>query len=291
MDHTSEDGKSEVEVYGADSFALLVSGELKVMADEGLYRCPFCSDAEDCSGLDLLQHALDVGAAHDRRAKEKAEHQSLAKYLKGKSAEATGSLLQPMPTDLQAPRHSTDELFVWPWMGVLVNMPDGFIGRSANRLKERFISFHPTKVHHMYSKGYPTGNAIIEFGKDLGGFTNARAFEIHFEMKGCSKEHFKVMKCGSQEPFGWIARADDFNSPGAIGEHLKKNGDLKTLNDIKKEEASKTVKLVAHLCYHVKEKETHLMELECEYNKNAASLERMMEERDRNIQSYNQGSH
>jgi hypothetical protein len=291
MDHTS-DGESEVEVYEVDTYALLVSGELKVMTDEGLYQCPFCSDAEnDCSLLDLLQHALGVGAAHDRDAKEKADHRSLAKHLKGKPAKSRGSLLQSMPTDLQAPQHNRDEQFVWPWMGVLVNMPDEYIGRSANRLKECFISFHPTKVHHVYSNGCPTGNAIIDFGKDWSGFKNARAFESHFEIKEHSKKRFKEMKCGGQEPVGWIARTDDYNSSGAIGEHLRKNGDLKTLSDIENEEVSKTGKLVAHLAYHVKEKETHLMELECEYSKSLASLELMMEERERKIQSYNRGAH
>ncbi|GJN36014.1 hypothetical protein PR202_gb24837 [Eleusine coracana subsp. coracana] len=287
MDHMS-DGESEVEAYEEDTYALLVSGDLKVMTDKGLYRCPFCSDAEnECSLLDLLQHALDVGTAHDRDTKEKADHRSLAKHLKGKPAESPGSLLQSVPTDLQAPQQNRDEQFVWPWMGVLVNMPDEYIGRSANRLKEHFISFNPTKVHHVYSKGYPTGNAIVEFGKEWSGFRNARAFESHFEMKGYSKKQWKEMKCAGQEAVGWIARADDYNSLGAIGEHLRKNGDLKTFSDIESEETNKAEKLVAHLAHNVKEKETYLTALQCEYSKSAASLETMMEEREKKIQSYN----
>lgn len=291
MDHTS-DGESEVEAYEADTYALLVSGDLKVMTDEGLYRCPFCPDSKnDYSLLDLLQHALGVGSARDRDVKEKADHRSLAKHLQDNPAESAGSVLQSVPTDTQAPQRNREEQFVWPWMGVLVNMPNEYIGRSANRLKEHFVSFHPTKVHHVYSKGCPTGNAIVEFGKDWIGFKNARAFENHFEMKGYSKKQWNEMKVRSQEPVGWIARADDYHSLGAIGEHLRKNGDLKTLNDIMFEETNKTEKLVAHLNHHVKEKETHLMALQSEYSKSAASLEKMMEEREKTIQSYNRGAH
>jgi len=87
MDYTS-DGDSDVEAYGASTFQLLVSGNLKVISDEGVYRCPFCSDEEKEYSLDdLLQHALGVGDARDLQAKEKTDHCALAKYLKSKPAE------------------------------------------------------------------------------------------------------------------------------------------------------------------------------------------------------------
>ncbi|OEL31684.1 Factor of DNA methylation 1 [Dichanthelium oligosanthes] len=289
MDYTS-DGDSEVEAYRASTFELLVSGDLKVMSDEGVYRCPFCSDEEkDYSLDDLLQHALGVGAARDPQAKEKADHRALAKHLKSKPAEPSGSVLQPMLMDVQVPEHTQDEQFVWPWMGILINMPIEFFGKSANRLKEHFSSFHPVKVHPVYNRGSPTRDAIVEFGKDWSGFKNARAFESDFMMKGYSKKCWKEMKCGGTEPVGWMARADDYNSLGAIGELLRKNGDLKTLNDIESDGTNKTEKLIANLASQVKEKEMHLEKLESEYNKRSASLDIMMHKREQLLQSYSQG--
>nr|CAB3460267.1 unnamed protein product [Digitaria exilis] len=255
MDYTS-DGDAEVEAYGASTFELLVSGSLKVMSDEGVYQCPFCSDEEQEYSLDdLLQHALEVGTAFDQQAKEKADHRALAKHLKNKPAESSvDSLLQPMLTDPQIPQNSRDEQFAWPWMGILVNMPNEFFGKSANRLKEHLSSFHPVKVHPVYSRGSPTRDAIVEFGKDWNGFRNARAFESHFTMKGYIKKCWKEMKCRGTEPVGWMARADDHSSQGAI----------------------------------VKEKEMHLEKLESEYNKSSTTLDELMQKKEQLLQSYTQ---
>lgn len=290
MDYTS-DGDPEVEAYGSGTFELLESGDLKVMTDEGLYRCPFCSDEDkDHSLNDLLQHASGVGAAHDRQAKEKADHRALARHLKGKPAESSGALLPLMLTDVHDPEYTQDEQFVCPWMAILVNMPNEFFGKSANRLKEHYSSFHPVKVHPVYSKGRPTRDAVIEFGNDWSGFRNARAFEGHFAMKGYSKNCWKEMKCEGTEPVGWMARADDYNSPGAIGELLRKNSDLKTLKDIGSEGAHKTRKLLYNLLCEVKEKEIYVKQLESECSKRSAALNIMMQKKEQRFQSYNQGT-
>ncbi|CAM0957704.1 unnamed protein product [Alopecurus aequalis] len=288
MDYTS-DGDSELEAYGSNMYTLLISGDIKVTNDEGSYICPFCSDGKgDYKIYDLLQHALGVGAAHDQQAKEKVNHRALAKHLKDEPAKSHSPLLQPIVMDPQPPQHNRDELFVWPWMSIVVNMPSEYVGKSANRLKEHFSCFYPVKAHHVYSKGRPTGNAIIEFGKDFGGFRNARMFESEFEKKGYGKIGWQEKERGGPEPFGWIARADDFNAPGAIGDFLRKTGDLKTAEGIENEETIKNEKLVASLQCEVNERDIHLQALQCEYQERSVSLQRMMEQREKQLQLYNQ---
>ncbi|XP_025814407.1 protein INVOLVED IN DE NOVO 2-like isoform X2 [Panicum hallii] len=298
MDHSSDEdteiSDSEIDDYEGKIYARLMSGDLKVKKNGESYTCPFCSSKKknNYSKSSLVQHASGVGAAPNRQAKEKATHRALVKHLKNELAKSPELRPQVIPVEPQ-PLQNRDEKFVWPWMGVLVNVPtewkDGRqVGESGNRLKEQLSHFCPLKVIPLWTFRGHTGNAIVEFGKDWNGFRNARTFESHFAAGGYGKRDWIGKRNQGSELHGWVARAEDYNSPGLIGDHLRKNGDLKSVNDLAKEEARKTDKLVANLANQIEVKNRYLQELECKYSETTASLEKMMGQREQLLQSYNE---
>ncbi|KAL6659502.1 hypothetical protein ACP70R_003542 [Stipagrostis hirtigluma subsp. patula] len=190
------------------------------------------------------------------------------------------------------PLGNRDDQFVWPWMGVLVNVPTEWkngrqVGESGNRLKEQLSRFCPQKVIPLWNYRGHTGNAIVEFAKDWSGFKNALAFENHFEAEGYGKRDWKGKKHRGSEMFGWVARAEDHICHGPIGDYLQKNGDLKTVSDLESEGARKTDKLVADLAGAIEVKNRHVQELEVKCNETTALLDRMMDQREQLLQKYN----
>ncbi|CAL4967931.1 unnamed protein product [Urochloa decumbens] len=298
MGSSSEDeyeiSDSEIDEHEAEVYEQLKSGNIEVK-DREIYSCPFCRDKrkKDYSMNNLLQHATGVGSAANRQAKDKATHRALAKYLKDQHARSFEPQSQPtMPIE---PRNlgNRDDQFVWPWMGVLVNVPTEWkngrqVGESGNRLKEQLSCFCPQKVIPLWNYRGHTGNAIVEFGKDWTGFKNAIAFENHFEAKGYGKKDWKVKKYRGSQMFGWVARADDHRCQGPIGDHLRKNGDLKTIGDLESEGTHKTDKLVANLASQIEVKNRHVQELESKCNETTALLDRMMEQKEQLLQNYNE---
>ena len=187
-----------------------------------------------------------------------------------------------------------DEQFVWPWMGVLVNVPTEWkngrqVGESGNRLKEQLSQFCALKVIPLWNHKGHTGNAIVEFAKDFSGFKNALAFENHFEAEGLGKRDWRVKRHPGSQMYGWVARDDDYRWQGPIGDHLRKNGDLKTLDGLESEVSRKTDKLVANLASSIDDKNRHMQELELKCNETTTSLEKMMEQKDQLLQNYNEG--
>ncbi|KAL6842612.1 hypothetical protein ACP4OV_027456 [Aristida adscensionis] len=302
MDHSSDEdteiSDSEIDEYEGKIYASLMSGDLKINKNGENYSCPFCCGKKknSYSKNSLLQHASGVSLAPNRQAKEKANHRALAKHLKNDLVKSPEPELQPKSQIISGepqPLQNKDEKFVWPWMGILVNVPtewkDGRqIGASGNRLKEQLSHFGPLKVIPLWTFRGHSGNAIVEFGKDWNCFRNARTFESHFTTGGFGKKDWVERKNQGSELYGWIARAEDYNSPGLIGDHLRKNGDLKSVNDLENEGARKTDKLVANLANQIEVKNRYLQELESKYSETTASLEKMMGQREQLLQSYNE---
>ncbi|KAM3214517.1 hypothetical protein ACQJBY_066797 [Aegilops geniculata] len=195
------------------------------------------------------------------------------------------------------PVQSREEQFVWPWMGVLANVPTEWrggrrIGESGNRLKERLAAFCPHKVVPWWSHRGHTGNAIVEFGKDYASLRNALTFENHFEAQGHGRLGWEASRRrGGPEMFGWVARADDRRRPGLVGEYLQRNADLKSVAELESEGTRKTDKLVANLASQIEVKAKHAQELESKYSEKTTSLENVMEERELIFQRYSDEIH
>lgn len=302
MDYGSEEAPeisySNIDDYETKLYQLLKSGNFNVKNEDNTFRCPFCvgRKKQDYRHNELLQHATGLGASN-REAKVKANHRALAKLLKDDLADAAGPLKQLISIEQDSTsKPKQDDQFVWPWMGVVVNVPTEWkngkqVGESGNRLKEQLSGFNPLKVIPLWNYRGHTGNAIVDFSKDWGGLKDAMSFENHFDANHFGKKDWCERKDPGSDIYGWVARADDYNSKGPVGEYLRKNGDLKTVTDLSKEESRKTDKLVANLANQIEVKNKHLQELECKYNESNMSLDKMMEERDQLLQFYNEGTY
>jgi XS domain len=75
--------------------------------------------------------------------------QALAKYMKHDLVDPKLALLivaiNPVP-----PHRKDEEKYVWPWKGILVNLPvkykdDKYMGMTANEIKEMIAQFNPSE--------------------------------------------------------------------------------------------------------------------------------------------------
>ncbi|WOL15000.1 factor of DNA methylation 5-like [Canna indica] len=296
MDHSSSESEisdSDILEFEEKIYNRIREGHYKVSVSDNTYRCPFCvgKKKQDYNFKDLLQHTTGIGASN-RKPKVKAMHRALAKYLSTDVAGSANSM-QLVAVNSNPSTSKRDEQFVWPWMGVIVNVPTElrngqYVGESGNRLKEQLSRFNPLKVHALWNFRGHTGNAIVDFAKDWSGFKDAMAFQNHFETEHYGKKDWLERRHRGSDIYGWIAKANDYTSNGTIGDHLRKNGDLKTVGDLTNEESRKTDRLVATLANQIEVKNKHLQELECKYTETTLSLDRMMDERDTLLHAYNE---
>ncbi|KAJ4968313.1 hypothetical protein NE237_015014 [Protea cynaroides] len=300
MDHSSEEesdiSESEMNECGDKSYEKLKSGDPKVKISNDIYRCPFCPGKRkrDYHYKELLQHASGVSKGSSTRSvKQKANHLALANFLKTDIA-PEGSLSQHVAVS-EPPSDRDNDIFVWPWTGIVVNLPttykDGrYAGESGSKMREEFTrrGFNPVRVRPLWNYRGHSGSAVVEFTKNWPGFKNAMSFEKAFEANHHGKRDWLARKHAGSGIYGWVAREDDYRSGGIIGEDLQKNGDLKTISDIVTEEERKKKKLVSNLTNVIEIKNKHLKEMECKYTETSLSLSRLMEEKDELHQAYNE---
>lgn len=296
MEHSSAEDSdisdSDIAEHKEEICAQIRAGKLKVKRGEA-FRCPFCPGRkrQDYNLKDLLQHATGMGAASKRSAKVRASHLGLAMFLEKDIASSLEQPLQIVPYKPKTPKD--EEIFVWPWMGIVVNLQcelkgEEFSRESEERLTAQLSRFRPLQATILGDEKDQPFCAIIKFAKDWSGFKDAVAFENHFVLEHYSKLDWKDRNCRKDDLYGWLAKTNDYNSPGPIGEYLRKNGNLKSVADLEREGLKETGERVAHYALQIADTNTHMLELEEKKNVNAMKLARMLEENDRLVEEHNE---
>ncbi|PIA65420.1 hypothetical protein AQUCO_00100722v1 [Aquilegia coerulea] len=303
MEYNSEDDSeisdSEIDEYKDKPYEDLMTGKLRVKNPNSTLRCPFCigKKKQDYRYNELYQHALGVGAStalarSNRSAKQKANHLALAKYLEEYVATTE---LTPAPArvtvkpDNVAKLSRQDDLFVWPWTGIIVNLSAELSSENGISTQKEFSKYRPLQIHSLCSEIDHTGCAVIDFSKDWTGFKDAMAFEKDFEANQHGKKHWNEQKMNpGLRLYGWFARADDYSSEGPIGDYLRKNGNLKTISDIVQEATQEKQNIVTNLTNEIDVKNENLSEWETKYNIANISLCRVVEEKELLEQAYNE---
>ncbi|XP_068486001.1 protein INVOLVED IN DE NOVO 2-like isoform X2 [Phaseolus vulgaris] len=264
-----------------------------VKTSEMTFACPYCPNKKrkrDYVYREILEHASGVGqsSSQKRSATEKANHLALMKYLQKDLMNVDGP---PITVD----EGNAEEQFVWPWAGILVNIPtrqteDGRVGGSGSKLRDEHRSrgFNPCRVRTLSDVCGHSGTAVMEFNKDWTGLDNALAFERAYELDHHGKKDWFSNTEQKSGIYAWIARADDYKMNNIIGEQLQKMGDIQTISELMKEEARIHGKLVSCLNNTIQVKKKRLMEMEEKYNETSRHMEIVMGEIDKLTQDHNQ---
>ncbi|XP_061998379.1 protein INVOLVED IN DE NOVO 2 [Rosa rugosa] len=301
MDHSSDEdtdlSDSELDEEVEQYLEELKNGKHRVKGADGVFMCPFCQRKRkrDFNLKDLLQHASGVGKSNsDKRSmEEKAKHMALTKYLEN-VAEAGSS--KPVAEKEPPVDCDHDEKFVWPWIGVVVNIPtrranDGrFVGESGSKLRDEYIrqGFNPSRVHPLWNYRGHSGSAVVEFKKDWPGYVNAMAFERAYEADRHGKKDWFADGDQKSGLYAWVARTDDYKANNIVGEHLRKIGDLKSISEIMEEEARKQNSLVSNLTSIIEVKNKDLEEMELKCNETTNAIKNVITEKDKLVQAYNE---
>ncbi|KAK2378456.1 protein INVOLVED IN DE NOVO [Trifolium repens] len=285
MDYSSEEesdiSESEIKEYSEKPYKLLKDGNYKVKNFNGTLRCPYCAGKkkQEFKYKDLLQHASGVGkGSATRSAKQKANHLALAKYLETDLINEADQIPQPALIQPVNQPAQPVENYVWPWTGIIVNIKSN-LQDSAYWLKE-FSKYKPLNFHIFLVDG--EAQAVIDFNNDWNGFMNASEFEKSFETKHHGKKDWNSMHFqASSEIYGWVAREDDYNCGGPIGEYLRNKGRLRTISDIVQEASESRNSIVENLANEIDITNENLNKMQYTYNEKTMSLSRMLEEKDK----------
>ncbi|KAL4559877.1 hypothetical protein LXL04_032023 [Taraxacum kok-saghyz] len=294
----SEFSDSEYADYKDKPLEQLRNGTLKVKFPNGILRCPFCAGKkkQNFKYKDLYQHASGVGkGSSNRNAKQKANHLALAIYLENDLAHESEQPLKVAAPTPVAPVSEKTELYCWPWTGIVVNIvkdPDNEQDvENTEYWMKRFSKYKPEQVEISWDNQTKVAQALVRFNNDWTGFKNAMEFEKAFEVSHHSKrEWFASEKSSGSSIYAWLARSNDFESQGAIGDFLRKNRELKTISDLVQEAVQTRNKPVVELASEIEMKNENLDDLQTKYNQKTLSLSRMLVEKDSLHQAFSDES-
>ncbi|XP_047087581.1 factor of DNA methylation 1-like [Lolium rigidum] len=290
-DESSELSDTDVDDYAEKVYMDLKSGKLVARLGTERFRCPFCPGKKklDYCYNELLQHAIGVGASN-RAAKVKANHQALANLLKTDHADAAGSLPSRQAEALfNPPKPVQDqELFVYPWMGILANVPAEQTEKGGATVMQQLDHFRPSRLDAVHcSNGY-TGYVVVHFHKDWIGFKDALAFQNYYKSHHLGKMNWNEAARKGKYIFGWLAKEEDYSSDDPVGKFLSERGELKTVPELQLELSQKTETIITNLTNQISAKSKYLLELECKCNQMDLALQRAMEDTDSLHQRYNE---
>ena len=307
MAHSSSENdtdisESEISEYKDKTYQELKSGSQKVKNLDETFTCPYCPKRrkrDDYSYKELLQHASGVGrsSSKKRKARDKANHLALVKYLEKDLVSVDIPAEVSKPEDESGTSVNSDEQFVWPWIGIVVNIPtrltgDGHsVGESGTGLRDEYKSrgFNPVRVTPLWNFRGHSGIALVEFNKDWSGLDNALAFEREYELDHHGKKDWFANSEQKSGLYAWVARADDHGMKNIYGEHLQKMCDVKTISQLMEEEARRQDKLVSTLTNVIQVKNQHIKEIEVKCHETTHKMDLAMMEKDKLIQAYNAG--
>ncbi|KAL2333251.1 hypothetical protein Fmac_014464 [Flemingia macrophylla] len=305
MTHSSSDedtdiSDSEISEYEDKSYEELKNGSQNVKNSDETFTCPYCPKKRKRDYLykELLQHASGVGqsSSQKRKARDKANHLALVKYLEKDLMNVDVQSKDLKPEDESDPSVNSEDQFVWPWMGIVVNIPtrrseDGrSVGESGSRLRDEYRNrgFNPVRVNPLWSFRGHSGTALVEFNKNWPGLDNALAFERAYELDHHGKKDWFANSGQKSGLYAWVARADDYKSNYFYGEHLRRTGDIKTISELMEEEARRQDILVSDLTNIIQIKNKHLKEMEIRYVETTNKINIAMMEKEKLIQAYNE---
>jgi hypothetical protein len=231
-DESSELSDTDVDDYAEKVYMDLKSGKLVARLGTDRFRCPFCPGKKklDYCYNELLQHAIGVGASN-RAAKVKANHQALAKLLKTDHADAAGSLPARQAEALfNPPKPVQDqELYVYPWMGILANVPAEQTEKDGATVMQQLDRFKPSRINAVDSSNGYTGFVVVHFEKDWIGFKDALAFRNNYKSRHLGEVDWNEVDRHGKYIFCWLARDEDYNANDPVFRFLSENGELKTM--------------------------------------------------------------